>query len=167
MEDSAPWDRRLDESDEEWFLFSRFLDQPDTNVTRFAPEVNYSPRTLQAIATRRRWRARRAALDRHLHLERVGAAEDAARAAGEKHALVLDGAMDYLLDELQRMRTDDVHLAPKDFATFMEKTIELQRAIHGEPTKRTVVDLRNMTDERMAALEALLEGAPEIPEAEG
>lgn len=159
-ETPAVWERRPDESDQAWSLFSRWVLSDAPTIAAFAracPEV--SAPTLHALAARGRWRARRAALEAHLHAARVQGAVAEARAQGEAHARATSAALDWATTSILEAQARGVALSPRDAIAYLKTAIELQRLAAGEATSRSSVDLSGATDEQLAAMRAALEAA--------
>lgn len=160
----VPWERLPGEPDAWWLLFSAYLQSSSPSVAAFArgpAASSYAEATIQAMASRWRWHARRAALEQHLALARAQGASDAARAQGEQIA----ASVQRQLDQAQRaalafeLRGGLESMSAKEVIAYQKQAIELARLLRGEVTAHVRTDLSGLTQEERDAMRALAEKA--------
>ena len=152
-EAKAPWERIRSEPDYAWSLFSRFVTSQHPTIASFAREIREeSYQTIATLAARWRWRARRAALDEHLHAARIAGATTEAHAQGQAHARATSAALEWATESILAARSRGEELAPRDAIAYIRTAVDLQRVAAGEATQRTSVDLSGATDEQLDAL---------------
>lgn len=155
----APWDRQAHEPDHAWDLFSRFLTSSERTIASFAEARGLERPTVQTLAARWQWKARRAALEAHLHDASIASAEDAARERGRLHAGFLADALGWARESMQARIAAGEILDPDEITRFAKIAIEFQRLIDGEPSSRTAITfLDDASPEAVAALAQALEG---------
>lgn len=153
-----PWSRQPGEPDLAWGLFSRWCVSEATSIAAFArDETPESAPALAALAARWRWRARRAALENHLHDTRIAGAVREAREQGAAHARATGAALSWATESILARQAAGEVLEPRVAIAAMRAAIELERLASGEPTARTAIDLSHVPDDALARLRATLE----------
>ena len=153
-----PWSRQPGEPDLAWALFSRFVVSEAPTIAAFAREEGSSGApALAALAARWRWRARRAALEAHLHSARISGAVREAREQGAAHARATSAALAWATESILARQAAGEVLEPRVAIAAMKAAIELERLASGEPTTRTAIDLSHVPDDALAKLRATLE----------
>ncbi len=156
-EPRAVWDQVPGEPPEAWEAFRAYLRYPTPNVSGFAVETGRSRSTTGALASRWRWKARRAAFEHVVSQEHVRGALDAARALGAEHGRLLAEARDWALDSILDAKARGEKLSKSEALAYLRNVIELDRLIAGEATARVVVDLSKASDEDLDAAEKALD----------
>jgi hypothetical protein len=153
-----PWSRQPGEPDLAWALFSRYVVSEATSIAAFArSEGSSGAPALAALAARWRWRARRAALEAHLHDVRISGAVREAREQGIAHARATGAALAWATESILARAAAGELLDGKTAIAAMRAAIELERLASGEPTARTAVDLSHVPDDALAKLRETLE----------
>ena len=153
-----PWSRQPGEPDLAWALFSRFVMSEAPTIAAFAREEGSSGApALAALAARWRWRARRAALEAHLHDARISGAVREAREQGAAHARATSAALAWATESILARSAAGELLDARTAVAAMKAAIELERLASGEPTARTAIDLSHVPDDALAKLRATLE----------
>lgn len=153
-----PWSRQPGEPDLAWALFSRFVVSAEPTIAAFArAEGSSGAPALAALAARWRWRARRAALEAHLHDARISGAVREAREQGAAHARATSAALAWATESILARAAAGEILDARTAIQAMRAAIELERLASGEPTARTAIDLSHVPDDALAKLRATLE----------
>ena len=152
-----PWSRQQGEPDLAWGLFSRWIVSDAATVAAFARDEHQSAPNLAGLAARWRWRARRAALEEHLHASRISGAVREAREQGAAHARATSAALEWATESILARAAAGELLEPRVAVMAMKAAIELERLASGEPTARTAIDLSHVSDDALARLRATLE----------
>lgn len=156
----VPWERMAGEPAQSWSLFLAFLETPSANVSRFAVGANsagIATSTIQTLATRWRWIARRAALEAHLAHARAEGAEEQARAQGAQIARIAQGMLDQAEASALalELRGGLERMSARDSLAYRAEALKHARLLRGEVTERVAVDYSGLSLEEMQALHAL------------
>lgn len=141
------------ESVEDFEAFKIYLNTPGATIESVARALHRS--SVGAIATRQRWRQRKAAYLSALATESEATAIGRARELGIEHA---ENVAELRSSAFEVLRAKFIAgevpaaLAAKIFA----ECVALERLDAGKPTARTALDLSGKTEAELAALEALL-----------
>lgn len=157
-EERAPWDRLPNETGPEFALFSAYLAESSDNVSAFARSVHdRTPQAVQSLASRRRWRARKAALQVYLARERLEAATGAARDEGAAWGAIVTEATGWVLDSILIHKAEGKPLAPADIRAMLKPLHDIRQLIAGAPTEIRENRFANADAEKLKKIEALLD----------
>lgn len=165
-----PWERQPYDSDESWPVFQAYRDQ---TPPRRGLLVSLRGRSVDPIKVARwyrdhYWAERVAEYDRHLdsirRAETEAALAKSAREAMADHVALIEQGKEIALRELEKLlatvkESPAEVLKPRDVIRLMDATIKFDRLIRGETTENVNVegpDFSHLTDEQLAALDALI-----------
>jgi hypothetical protein len=153
-----PWDILPGESVEDFEAFTLYLNTDGATVAGIAKALHRT--TVLPIATRHRWRARKAAYVSAIARETETAAIGRARELGIEHAEAVAELRSSAFDRLREAFLDG-DIAPSLAAKIFASCLDIERLDAGKPTARTALDLAGKTDQELAELERLLRPAGE------
>lgn len=159
----CPWEQLPDEPEEAYQAFAAYLSEQDPSLAAFARTSGLPRTAVLAWSARHRWRARRAAYQRHLADVRFRAAEETAQEMGARHAAVLHELYSWSLESIEARRASGEVLKPGEIERIVRTVIEQERLARGEATQ-IVRDLSSVPDDVLDQLEEALRAAEDASE---
>ena len=143
MEDE-PWLKRHEESDVAYACFRDWLDMPDRIRSARLLHEQRSARgqagpdfmRIRRFRTAHEWVARADAYDAYLDRAAVAALVRQREAAGKRHARIALAMQAKIIERLQRLNL--MELTPRDLATWLRVTVEVERTALGMETAQRV-----------------------------
>lgn len=157
------WDQLVDEPDDAYDLFLRYLDHPKDSVADFVRAHGLSYPTTVALSVRHRWKGRRHVFRVRMVGVKIAATERAAEEDGAALALALTAAHDLVLRSMLELNSAGAVLAPKDLIPLVKFLSDREAVAAGRPTERIEISVEDAL-KRVEGLAARARARAEAPD---